>query len=99
MSPETISNITWARCGIVSLVGVIYCPCSEPSEYRIVKGQIVWELSMEGLAVIPLTLRSIEDHDVLLDTAHNLLNSIVESNCQHNLKPNGSHTWKSVGLI
>ena len=34
--------------------------------------------------VRPVTLRSIRDHDVLLDTAHDLLNSIVESSGQHN---------------
>ena len=39
---------------------------------------------MEGYAVRPLTLRSIEGHDVLLDVAHDLLNSIVESSGQHN---------------
>ena len=47
---------------------------------------------MEGLAVKPLTLRSIGDHDVLLDTAHDLLDSIVESSGQYNKEPNGSHT-------
>ena len=35
-------------------------------------------LSMKGLAVRPLTLRSIGGHDVLLDAAHDLLDSIVE---------------------
>ena len=54
---------------------------------------------MEGFAVIPLTLRSIEGHDELLDTTHDLLDSIVESSSQHNGEPNGSHTYKSVGLI
>ena len=24
--------ITWARCGVASLVGATHCPCSEPSE-------------------------------------------------------------------
>ena len=47
---------------------------------------------MEGLAVIPLTLRLIRGHDVLLDAAHDLLNSIVKSSGQHNRKPNESHT-------
>ena len=47
---------------------------------------------MEGFAVRPLNLRSIGGHDVLLDTAHDLLNSIVESSGQHNQEPNGSHT-------
>ena len=31
MNPGTISNITWARCGITSLVGATHCPCFEPS--------------------------------------------------------------------
>ena len=39
---------------------------------------------MEGYAVIPLTLRSIGGHDVLLHTAHDLLDSIVESSGQRN---------------
>ena len=52
----------------------------------------MWYLSMEGFAVRPLTLRSIGGHDVLLDTAHDLLDSIVESNGQHNREPNGSYT-------
>ena len=47
---------------------------------------------MEGLAVKSLTLRSIGGHDVLLDVAHDLLNSIVELSGQHNREPNGSHT-------
>ena len=47
---------------------------------------------MEGLAVIPLTLRLNRDHDMLLDAAHDLLNSIVELSGQHNQEPNGSHT-------
>ena len=54
---------------------------------------------MEGLAVRPLTFRSIRGHDVLLDITHGLLDSIVESSGQHNQKPNRSHTQKSVGLI
>ena len=54
---------------------------------------------MEGLAVRPLTLRSIGGQDVLLDAAHDLLNSIVKSSGQHNREPNGSHTLKSVGLV
>ena len=49
-------------------------------------------LSMEGFAVILLTLWSIGGHDVLLDTAYDLLNSMVESSGQHNWEPNGSHT-------
>ena len=47
---------------------------------------------MEGFVVRPLTFRSIGGHDVLLNTAHDLLNSIVELNDQHNREPNGSHT-------
>ena len=47
---------------------------------------------MEGLAVRPSTLRSIGGYDVLLDDAHDLLNSIAESSGQHNREPNGSHT-------
>ena len=47
---------------------------------------------MEGLVIRPLTLRSIGGHDALLDTAHDLLNSIVELSGQHNREPNGSHT-------
>ena len=49
---------------------------------------------MEGLAIRQLTLRSIGGHDVLLDAAHDLLNSIVESSGQHNREPNRSHTYK-----
>ena len=51
-------------------------------------------LSMERLVVKPLTLRSIEGHNVLLDTAHNLLDSRVEPSGHHNQKPNRSHTLK-----
>ena len=47
---------------------------------------------MEGLVVRPMTLRSIEVHDVLLDATHDLLDSIVESSGQHNQELNGSHT-------
>ena len=50
---------------------------------------------MEGYAVRPLTLRSIEGHDVLLDAAHDLLNSIVESSGQYNRNLMG-HTLRSV---
>ena len=53
---------------------------------------------MKGLAIRLLTLGSIGGHDVLLDTAHDLLDSIVESSDQHNREPNGSHTKKSVGV-
>ena len=47
---------------------------------------------MEGFVVSPLTLRSIRGYDMLLDTAHDLLDSMVESSGQHNREPNGSHT-------
>ena len=47
---------------------------------------------MEELTVRPLTLWLIRGHDVLLDAAHDLLDSIVESSDQHNREPNGSHT-------
>ena len=47
---------------------------------------------MERFAVRPLTLRSIGGHDVLLDTTHDLFDSMVESSGQHNREPNGSHT-------
>ena len=36
---------------------------------------------------------------MLLDTAHDLLVSMVESSGQHNWEPNGSHTLKNVELI
>ena len=49
---------------------------------------------MEGFAVRPLTLRSIGGHDVLLDAAHDLLNSIVELSGQHNWEPDGPNTLK-----
>ena len=47
---------------------------------------------MEGFIVRLLTLPSIGGHDVLLEAAHDLLNSIVELSGQHNREPNGSHT-------
>ena len=47
---------------------------------------------MEGLVVRPLTFWSIGGHDVWPNTAHDLLNSIVESSGQHNREPNRSHT-------
>ena len=47
---------------------------------------------MEEYAVIPLTLRSIGGNHVLLDAAHDLLDSIVESSDQHNRELNRSHT-------
>ena len=56
------------------------------------KERIARYFSMKGFAVKPLTLRSIGDHDVLLDAAHDLLNSIVELSDQHNREPNESHT-------
>ena len=60
--------------------------------YRLVKGLIAQYLSMEGLAVRPLALQSIGGNDVLLDTAHDFLDSIVKSSDQHNRERNGSHT-------
>ena len=59
------------------------------------KGRIARYLSMEEYVVRPLTLRSIEGHDVLLDASHDLLNSIVESSGQHNRNPM-DHTLRSV---
>ena len=56
------------------------------------KGRTAQYLSMKGLAIRPLTLRSIRGHDALLDAAHDLLDSIVELSGQHNREPNGSHT-------
>ena len=55
------------------------------------KGQIARYFSMEGYAIRPLTLRSIGGHYVLLDAA-DLLDSIVESSCQHNQVLNRSDT-------
>ena len=49
-------------------------------------------LFMEGLAVRSLTLWSFVRHDLLLDAAHDLLDSIVESSDQHNREPNGLYT-------
>ena len=62
--------------------------------YTLVKERIAQYLSMEGFAVRPLTLRSIRGHDALLDTAHDFLDSMVESSGQHNREPNESHTYK-----
>ena len=47
--------------------------------------------SMKGFAVRPLTLLSIGGHDVLLDTAHDLLDTSVEPSGQHNRMPNWSY--------
>ena len=47
---------------------------------------------MKGLEVRSLTFQPIGGHDVLIDAAHDLLNSIVESSGQHNRELNGSHT-------
>ena len=50
-------------------------------------------LSMEGLAIIPLTLlANWGGHDVFLDITHDLLDLMIESCGQHNREPNGSHT-------
>ena len=53
---------------------------------------------MEGLTIRPLTFLSIGSHDMLLDTTHDLLNSIVESSGQHNWDLM-AHTLRRVGLI
>ena len=50
---------------------------------------------MEGFAVIPLTLLSIGGYDVLLDTAHDLVDSMVKSRGQHNGNLMG-HTLRRV---
>ena len=50
---------------------------------------------MEGYAVRPLTLQSIGGHDVLLDAALDLINSIVESSGQYNENLMG-YTLRSV---
>ena len=47
---------------------------------------------MDEFAIRPLTIQLIRGHDVLLNAAHNLLDSIVESSGQHNREPNGLHT-------
>ena len=49
-------------------------------------------LHMERFAVKPLTLYLFGGHDMLLDTAHDLLESKVDSSGLLNWKPNGSHT-------
>ena len=46
--------------------------------YRLVKERIVQMLSMEGFEVRPMALRQIRGHDVLLDTAHDFLDSSIE---------------------
>ena len=46
---------------------------------------------MEGFLVRPLTLWSIRGYNVLLDVAHDLLDSIVESSGQHNQELNESY--------
>ena len=51
-------------------------------------------LSMERFTVKLLTFQSIGDHDVLLDTAHDLLKSRVDLSDQHNWEFNRSHTLK-----
>ena len=50
------------------------------------------KLFMKGFSIRPLTLRSIGGHNVLIDAAHDLLDSIIESSGQHNRKSNESHT-------
>ena len=56
------------------------------------KGRIAQYLSMDGFAVIPLTLRSVRVYDMLLDTTHDLLDSMDESSGQHKREPNEPHT-------
>ena len=48
-------------------------------------------LSMKGFVI--------GGHDALLNTTHDLLDSLVESSDQHSREPNRSHTWKRVELI
>ena len=55
------------------------------------KRRIALYLSIDGFAVEPLTFRSIGGHDALLDTVHDLLDSMVESSGQHNRELIGSH--------
>ena len=55
------------------------------------KGRAVQKFPMEGILVRPMTLRSIRGHDVLLDTAHDFLDSSVKPSGQHNRKPNSTH--------
>ena len=73
MSLQKRSDITWARCGVASLVGLHIDHALNRVGYRMVKGRIARYLSMEGFAVKLLTLWSIEGPDVLLNTAHDLL--------------------------
>ena len=53
-------------------------------------------LSMEGFAVRLLTLQSIGGHDVLLDTTHDLFDSMVESiaNITGNLMGHTLRRWR-----
>ena len=95
MNPETRSNITWARCGIASLVELHIVHALNRVWYRVVKGRIARYVSMEGYAVRPLTLLPLGGHDVLLDPVHDLLDSIVESSGHHNRNLMG-HTLGSV---
>ena len=66
MSSGTSSNITWARCGVASLVELHFVHALNRVGCRLVKGRIARYLSMEGFEVRPLTLRSIGGHDVFL---------------------------------
>ena len=54
---------------------------------------------MKGFAVRLLTLRSIGGHGVLLDIAHDLLGSMVESSGQDNREPNGFTHLEDGDLI
>ena len=92
MSPTIRSNITWARCGVASLLGTAPCPFFESSG--------VWfdertncPVFFYGRVCNQTTNTSVNwGHEVLLDPNHDLLNSIVELSGQHNQEPNGSHT-------
>ena len=65
--------------------------------YRLVNGRIAWYLSMEGLTIKLLTLKSIGGHDVLIDTTHDLLDSMVESSGQYKREPMG-HTLRRSSI-
>ena len=77
MSLGTRSNITCARCGVARVVGATHCPCSELSRVSLgertnckvfVYGRICSQTTDSPV---------IGGHDVLLDAAHDLLDSIV----------------------
>ena len=73
MSPRTRSNITWAKCGIASLVGATLCPCSEPSGLYISE-RINCAVFVYGRVSSQTIDYSVNwGHDVLLDATHDLL--------------------------